>query len=149
MGVPSTYRRQPLAQGVARVVLVCARRRARLDIHTGIPEPHRPSRDGVVGGEPSAVGYDWWQYEQVKNVNHEKTEHPCQVPIAMVERICGGMDCGTVLDPFLGSGTTLVACYRRGRSGVGIEISEEYCELAARRLEQEMAQGRLFEPEEV
>lgn len=97
--------------------------------------------------QPSA--YDWWQYEQVKNVNHEKTEHPCQVPIAMVERICGGMDCGTVLDPFLGSGTTLVACYRRGRSGVGIEISEEYCELAARRLEQEMAQGRLFEPEEV
>jgi DNA modification methylase len=58
-------------------------------------------------------------------------------------------NCGdTVLDPFLGSGTTLVACYRLGSSGVGIEISEQYCELAARRLEREIAQGRLFEPAE-
>jgi len=93
--------------------------------------------------QPSA--YDWWECEQVKNVSDEKTAHPCQVPVAMVERIVGGMDATAVIDPFLGSGTTLVACYRLGRHGVGIEISEEYCELAAKRLEVELTQLRLPE----
>lgn len=49
-----------------------------------------------------------------------------------------------VLDPFMGSGTTLVACYRLNRNCVGIEISEEYCEKATKRLENEIAQRRLF-----
>jgi site-specific DNA-methyltransferase (adenine-specific) len=42
----------------------------------------------------------------------------------------------TVLDPFMGSGTTLAACKRLGRSCVGIEREERYCEIAARRLAQ-------------
>lgn len=77
--------------------------------------------------------------------------HPTQKPVGLMEWLLADV-CrapGTVLDPFLGSGTTLIACYRLGRRGVGIEISEEYCELAARRLEQEIAQGRLFEPAEI
>jgi hypothetical protein len=39
-----------------------------------------------------------------------------------------------VLDPFMGSGTTLVACLETGRTGIGVEINKEYCELAARRV---------------
>jgi len=77
-------------------------------------------------------------------------DHPTPKPIEwvgwLVWRLAEKGD--TILDPFLGSGTTLVACYRLGRQGVGIEISEEYCELAATRLEREIAQGRLFEPAE-
>ncbi len=77
--------------------------------------------------------------------------HPNEKPVALAEHfICLHTLRGeTVLDPFLGSGTTLVAAYRLGRHATGIEISEEYCELAAKRLEAELAQGRLFEPAEV
>jgi len=77
--------------------------------------------------------------------------HPNEKPVELVEHFIRlhTLRGERVLDPFLGSGTTLVACYRLGRSGVGIEISEEYCELAARRLEQEIAQGRLWEPAEI
>ena len=49
-----------------------------------------------------------------------------------------------LLDPFLGSGTTAIACERLNRKWVGMEISEEYCEIAAKRIEQEIKQLKLF-----
>ena len=91
-----------------------------------------------------------WPSGRVVTERSESCGHPCPKPIGawswLLEKV--SQDGDTVIDPFLGSGTTLVACYRLGRQGVGIEISEQYCELAARRLEREIAQGRLFEPDE-
>ena len=65
--------------------------------------------------------------------------HPTQKPLALM-RWCLSFapDAGTVLDPFTGSGTTLVAAKLEGRKAVGIEISERYCEIAAKRLSQQL-----------
>ena len=66
--------------------------------------------------------------------------HPCPFPIEIVSR-CIVASCpeeGTVLDPFVGSGTTLLAAKREGRSAVGIEINERYCESAVNRLRQKV-----------
>ena len=51
---------------------------------------------------------------------------------------------GLVLDPFLGSGTTAVACERLKRKWIGIEIEERYCKIAAKRIEAERKQLKLF-----
>lgn len=50
----------------------------------------------------------------------------------------------TVLDPFLGSGTTAIACERLKRKWIRIEISEEYCKIAVKRIEAERKQLKLF-----
>ena len=67
------------------------------------------------------------------------TGHPTQKPINL---ICEIMQlepkAQTILDPFMGSGTTLVACKQLGRKGIGIEIEERYAEIAALRLSQEV-----------
>lgn len=63
--------------------------------------------------------------------------HPTQKPLPLM-RWCVAMTTGTVLDPFMGSGTTLRAAKDLGRSAVGIEQDERYCEIAARRCSQEV-----------
>lgn len=62
--------------------------------------------------------------------------HPCPKPVKLVTRILTAAKATSVLDPFMGSGTTLVAAHLLGLSGVGIEQSEQFCEVAAKRLSQ-------------
>ena len=59
-------------------------------------------------------------------------------PIRLMTRLVGWMPDGTVLDPFMGSGTTLRAAKDLGRQAIGIEIEERYCEIAAKRCAQEV-----------
>ena len=72
--------------------------------------------------------------------------HPTQKPIKLFVEILKDYtsEGDTVLDPFLGSGTTAVACERMGRNCVGIEISEEYCEIARKRVQEEKDKMGLF-----
>ena len=66
---------------------------------------------------------------------HSKRVHPTQKPIKLMERILQLYpQAKTTVDPFVGSGTTLVAAKQRGRKAIGIEIEEKYCEIAAKRL---------------
>jgi DNA modification methylase len=56
-------------------------------------------------------------------------------------------DAKTILDPFMGSGTTLVACAKLGRKGIGIELDPDYFDIACRRVEQAYRQPDLFIPQ--
>lgn len=71
--------------------------------------------------------------------------HPTQKPIAVMEWCLGFLpDAQTVLDPFCGSGSTLVACQRMGRHGTGIERDPDYFEVMCRRVEEATRQPDLF-----
>jgi DNA modification methylase len=72
-------------------------------------------------------------------------EHPTQKPVALMEWCLGFLpDAQTILDPFMGSGTTLVACAKLGRKGIGIELDPDYFEMACKRVRDAYAQPDLF-----
>lgn len=81
---------------------------------------------------------DLWVVPNVKNNHVEKTVHPCQFPIELIERLVLSMTNRNdwVLDPFLGVGTSVVAALLHGRRGVGAEISRDYIKVANSRIRQ-------------
>ena len=79
-----------------------------------------------------------------RQVEHdEPILHPTQKPVELM-RWMVEMTCGTVLDPFMGSGTTGVACMNLGRKFIGIEIEPKYFDIACRRIEDAQRQVRMF-----
>ena len=84
------------------------------------------------------------------NCDEKNKAHPTQKPVKLMEWcISQARDVATVCDPFMGSGTTGVACVTMGKAFVGIERERKYFDIACRRIEQAYAQPRLFEDAKV
>ena len=87
--------------------------------------------------------------KQVRHLSHhwggESKQHPTQKPLRVMKWCIGFLtENETILDPFMGSGTTGVAAVQMGRSFIGIEREERYFEIACKRIEQAQRQGDLF-----
>ena len=98
--------------------------------------------------KPSRIYRHTWNgiiREGEENISRQRKFHPHQKPVALLRFIIGYSDTeGLILDPYMGSGSTLVAAREMGRPVVGIEIEERYCEIAVKRL----SQGVLFGSED-
>jgi site-specific DNA-methyltransferase (adenine-specific) len=146
---------------VVKMCLLCASRGAVFMSDTGLQK--LPPYDALGGVFlPSGVGRTCWGFQNFSfcalygsapdlnlgakptgfssSDSAEVNGHPCPKPerwmrwaVALVSR-----QHETVFDPFMGSGTTLVAAKNLGRKAIGIEIEERYCEIAAKRLAQEV-----------
>ena len=91
----------------------------------------------VYGKHPKPVGQDAWVIP-INSNQYGVGDHPCPKFLPFWHRLMLAFSEpeALVLDPFLGSGTTLRAALDTGRRAIGIEIEERYCEIAARRLDQ-------------
>lgn len=88
---------------------------------------------GIGGRVP-----DWYLSDVWSHNTAPRNGHPCPKPESLLTQIIAASPAETVLDPFMGSGTTLRAAKDLGRRAIGIDIEERYCEIAARRLAQEV-----------
>lgn len=81
---------------------------------------------------------DVWEIPNVKCNHVEKTEHPCQYPVELIERFVLALTDldDWVLDPFLGTGTTIIAAIRHQRRGAGSELVDKYIDIAKYRIQQ-------------
>lgn len=97
----------------------------------------------LINGDLGGKLYDWWEINQVKNISKskEKLVHPCIMPIDVMYNIVGILPKDvTIVDPFMGSGTTGIACKMLGVDFVGIELNREYFDEAQNRINSTDAQ---------
>jgi site-specific DNA-methyltransferase (adenine-specific) len=125
----------------ARRWLVWDKRRDMTPDHHGDAELAWTNLDGVI-----RIHRQVWRgivREGAENVANSVKHHPTQKPVALMEW-CIGMTAGLVFDPFMGSGTTGVACVKLGRRFIGIEIEPKYFDIACRRIDDAYKQPDMF-----
>jgi adenine-specific DNA-methyltransferase len=84
---------------------------------------------------------DVWVIPNVKSNHVEKTDHPCQFPVELIERLVLSMtnEGDWVFDPFSGTGTSIIAAIRHGRCGAGADTESRYIDLATQRITSALA----------
>jgi len=97
-----------------------------------------PNKGQFSGNKKGKNPSDIWNLPNVKANHIEKTDHPCQFPLALVKRLIKGLtDPGDIIfDPYLGAGTTVAAAIQLNRKGIGSELMKKYCEIAVQRAQQ-------------
>ena len=77
-----------------------------------------------------------WSVSRIHAEDPERVNHPTQKPLEIIERIIKAScpERGIVFDPFMGSGTTAVACVKLNRNYIGFELNPEYCRIMQQRL---------------
>lgn len=91
-----------------------------------------------LSAKANAYG-DVWEFGQ-----ELKNPHPAPFPVQLIERIISSTDAKTILDPFMGSGTTAIAALNLNRQYAGIEISKDYIELANQRIKDNTVQLKIL-----
>lgn len=102
--------------------------------------PWKPSHQEIyVGGTGEWQGRrdtDVLSFAPVQSMATNGRVHPHQKPLPLMEALIGKTVGGVIVDPFAGSGSTLLAARNLGRRAIGVELDERYCEIAANRLSQ-------------
>lgn len=89
---------------------------------------------GFIGRRSSCV----LRYDAPPTAAARRRRHPTEKPLGLMRDLVGKCPPGVVADPFMGSGTTMRAAKDLGRKAIGVELDEAYCEVAARRMGQEV-----------
>jgi len=99
-----------------------------------VPQKYYRSVNNMRGANPGDV----WQFSHIHYCNENRQNHPTQKPEGLIERmvLASSKESDLIVDPFVGSGTTLRVCQQLKRNCIGIELNPKYIELAKLRLEQ-------------
>jgi site-specific DNA-methyltransferase (adenine-specific) len=107
------------------------------------------TRPRFIGKKWLEKGYnpkDIWSVSRIHAQNPEREGHPTQKPLEIIERMikASSPEQGIVIDPFMGSGTTAIACINLKRNYIGFEINPHYCDKIAERIRKNKRVGNLF-----
>jgi len=120
------------------------------DCHVGPPSPVAARGERIwIFSEKGVKGATFetsvWDHPIIPTWAHK--HHKNEKPVGLMERLIAWAGAQTILDPFAGSGTTLVACQRMGRHGTGIELDPDYFAIACKRVDEASRQPDLLIPE--
>jgi len=110
--------------------------------HFGMGSNYRNQHEFILYAERGAVSFLRHDVSNIFSVPRASCEeHPTEKPVELITTVISCVTAGNqfVLDPFMGSGTTAIACIRTGRKFIGIEISPEYYKIALNRIKKELA----------